>query len=198
MNSKVRRFAWQWDRPSRVLWASVILDDGTKHSIGFPLSHVVAQLDRDLTANGYLELSGDIDDPDSVDGLLSGFKKTLRSAGKVARKAVKSTTKVLKKAVDAHVAIVRSKLAGYALGAVAVAFPAVGAPALAAQQAAKRALDAYDDAKRAAKAIKAGARDAGSFAALARGKNIVKAIRKLPSQGTPATRMALAAMRQAG
>jgi len=133
---------------------------------------------------------------DSVDGLFSSIKNAVKKVTpKVVQKAVSKAAGVVKTVVNAHVAVVRSKVTGYALTGLAAAMPAVGAPALGAYVAANRALNAYEDARAAATQVKAGIKTAANVAKVVKGGNVLQAARQLATSNHPQARMAVAALR---
>jgi hypothetical protein len=191
VNIEVKRLGWRWDRVHSVLWGDVVTSDGQRLSIGLPLAAVAALFDRSAAEVGLLcpPFVGAVE---SVDGLFSGIKKLAKGAAKLTKSAVRLTTTAATKVVKAHVAVLRSKVTGYALSGLAVAFPAVGAPALGAYAAANKAISLYEDAKRAKDA---GVKTIRTAAAIARGANVQKSVRRLASSSAPQARLAVAALK---
>lgn len=191
----VKRLGWRWDKPRCILWGDLTTSDGQTYSVGLPLAHVAALFDSSAAQVG-LACAPFVGDVESVDGLFSSIKKAAKGAANLTKKAVKLTTKAATKVVKAHVTVLRSKLTGYALSGVAVAFPAVGAPALAAYAAANKAISMYETARATAKtAVNIGKQTANTTRAIARGANVQRSVRQLAASTAPQARMAIAALK---
>jgi len=174
-----------------VLWAHATFFDGETVGVGLPLAHVVATFDA-VTKEFGLEFGPYVGACESVDGLFSSIKKLARKVTpKVLRPALDKATNVLEKVAKTGATVVKSKYTSYALAGLAVVCPAVGGPALAAQQAARAALLVADAANAA---YNAGSKTAQAAQQIAKGRNVVQAVRRLAPVNNR-NRMALAALK---
>jgi hypothetical protein len=194
MNRQIKTLSWKWDKPSCTLWAHVTFRDGESVGVGLPLAHVVATFDAVAREFG-IEFGPYVGDCESVDGLFSSIKRLAR---KVVPKPLKKTfdkaTRILEQTAKVAATVVKSKYTTYALAGLAVICPAVGGPALAAQSAARAALLIADAANAAAKT---GVKTAQTALQIAKGRNVVRSVRRiLPTNNR--NRMAIAALQSIG
>jgi hypothetical protein len=193
----LKRIEWQWDKPSCVLWARAVLDDGRSYAVGIPLAHVVRTFEAHCAEVG-LYAGPYVGDIDSVDGLFSSVKRLAKKATSKVRKVVKRTQRTLAKGIAATGKVVTSKYVRYAGIGLAAAFPAVGAPALAALAAANAAYGTYRAGDKALSAARsAGKHTLATARAVARGQNVRKSVRNLAARAGSSrnARMALAALK---
>jgi hypothetical protein len=194
----VRTLSHRWDRQTCILWFTATFTDGHTVQVGLPLAHVVATFDACAQQVG-LQLPPMVGDPEveSVDGLFSKIKRTVKKAGKLAQRATGLTDKRLGKLAKIAAKVARSKaLSGVlAVSAFVPGLNVIGAAGLAAQQAAKLALTALENAKRAKMLLKSGIRTAKVMKAIAQGANVQRSVRQLAKDTSADARMAIAALK---
>lgn len=195
MAKTLKSIGWKWDTASGILWANVAYSDGTASALGIPLAQVVATFERHASELG-LVAGPYVAGVDSVEGFFSSVKKMAKKATKTVKKAVKKTQKTLAKGIKAAGKAAGNKYVMGAVGGLAVAFPAVGGPALAALTAANAAYKTYQQADKALGVVKAvGKQTLQTSRAIARGKNVAVAARRLATKRSPLANMAKAALR---
>lgn len=210
----LRKMAWRWDRPRRLLWWSATTSDGQTVEVGIPLEqvslafqHELAQADvqEEISAcagsMGAVEILGAIEiiAPESVDGFLSGIKRAAKRATRPVRRAVKRTTKKLGKTALRSLKTARkglmSKYTGYGLMAISAAMPAVGGPALAAWATAKQIDNHARDAERLVRSLAGRAPNARQRNMIARAQQYAARTRQLSQTNSPMARMMIAGLR---
>jgi len=109
----ITRIVPRWDRAAGTLWLDLVLDDGRRYSVGFPVLHYANLFVAALQAEGVTVQPEVGEDLASVDGLFGFIKRTARRASRSVKKA---TRRVSRKLVNTASKAVRTATRGIKRG----------------------------------------------------------------------------------
>jgi hypothetical protein len=186
---------WAWDRERQELCAQLRTQHATIR-VRVPLRRVRAAVNAALREIEAQPMPADT--PPTVEGIFSGIKRAMRSAGRAVTSPISQVSRgvqrrllpIVRKAAGSALEVARSKPFAAAMGAMAVAPPltAVGAAGLAAHQAAntaKHVLAATQQVRRGLPAVTRAAQAAqrNPQAALALASRYARSIPAVPDRG---------------